>query len=292
MKKRGLGRGLNELLGDSLVTTSSSVKSSLNLTEISVGPYQPRKFMDDDALRELADSIKVQGLIQPIVVREVTSSNTKIKYEIIAGERRWRASKMAGLNTVPVVIKNVDDQTAMAMALIENLQRENLNSHEEAEGLARLIREHSLTHNDAAKLLGKSRAAVSNLLRLLTAPNVIQSLLKKGELEQGHVRAMLGLPVDQQLKLSSHIKEKGHSVRWVEKMVKEILTEKISLTKKPVGTDDQNQSAAFLENKISDFLNLETKILSKDKNKGEIRIKFNSTEELESFLKRFGISNY
>ena len=291
MKKRGLGRGLNELLGDSPVVTSSSVKGSLNLSDISVGPYQPRKSMDDDALRELADSIKVQGLIQPIVVREV-NSNAKVKYEIIAGERRWRASKMAGLKTVPVVIKNVDDQTAMAMALIENLQRENLNSHEEAEGLARLIEEHSLTHSDAAKLLGKSRAAVSNLLRLLTAPSVIQGFLKKGELEQGHVRAMLGLPLDQQLNLSSRIKENRHSVRWVEKMVKEILKKKTPLTNNSVRINKQNQSSVFLENKLSDFLNLETKILSKDKNKGEIRISFNSTEELESFLKRFGISDY
>ena len=291
MKKRGLGRGLNELLGESPAVTSSPVKDSLSLSDISVGPYQPRKSMDDDALRELADSIKVQGLIQPIVVREV-NSNAKVKYEIIAGERRWRASKMAGLQTVPVVIKNVDDQTAMAMALIENLQRENLNSHEEAEGLARLIDEHSLTHSDAAKLLGKSRAAVSNLLRLLTAPNVIQGLLKKGELEQGHVRAMLGLPLEQQLNLSSRIKENGHSVRWVEKMVKEILKKKTPLTNNAVRTNKPNQSSAFLETKLSDFLNLETKILSKDKNKGEIRISFNSTEELESFLKRFGISDY
>jgi len=291
MKKRGLGRGLNELLGDSHSVTSSSVKGSLNLSDISVGPYQPRKSMDDDALKELADSIKVQGLIQPIVVREV-NSNAAVKYEIIAGERRWRASKMAGLKTVPVVIKNVDDQTAMAMALIENLQRENLNSHEEAEGLARLIEEHSLTHSDAAKLLGKSRAAVSNLLRLLTAPNVIQGLLRKGELEQGHVRAMLGLPLEQQLNLSSRIKENGHSVRWVEKMVKEILKKKTPLTNNAVRTNKPNQSSAFLETKLSDFLNLETKILSKDKNKGEIRISFNSTEELESFLKRFGISDY
>ena len=291
MKKRGLGRGLNELLGESPAVTSSPVKDSLNLSEIAVGPYQPRKSMDDDALRELADSIKVQGLIQPIVVREVNSS-AKAKYEIIAGERRWRASKMAGLQTVPVVIKNVDDQTAMAMALIENLQRENLNSHEEAEGLARLIDEHSLTHSDAAKLLGRSRAAVSNLLRLLTAPNVIQSLLKKGELEQGHVRAMLGLPLDQQLKLSSQVRKKGHSVRWVEKMVKEILKKKTPLTDNLVEINKQNASSAFLENKLSDFLNLETKILSKDKNKGEIRISFNSNEELESFLKRFGISDY
>ena len=291
MKKRGLGRGLNELLGESPGVTSSPVKDSLNLSEIAVGPYQPRKSMDDDALRELADSIKVQGLIQPIVVREVNSS-AKAKYEIIAGERRWRASKMAGLQTVPVVVKNVDDQTAMAMALIENLQRENLNSHEEAEGLARLIDEHSLTHSDAAKLLGRSRAAVSNLLRLLTAPNVIQGLLKKGELEQGHVRAMLGLPLDQQLKLSSQVRKKGHSVRWVEKMVKEILKKKTPLTDNLVEINKQNASSAFLENKLSDFLNLETKILSKDKNKGEIRISFNSNEELESFLKRFGISDY
>mgnify|MGYP001453326281 FL=1 len=290
MKKRGLGRGLNELLGDPAVT-SSSIKSSLDLSDISVGPYQPRKSIDDDALRELADSIKVQGLIQPIVVREV-NSNAQVKYEIIAGERRWRASKMAGLKTVPVVIKNVDDQTAMAMALIENLQRENLNSHEEAEGLARLIEEHNLTHSDAGKLLGKSRAAVSNLLRLLTAPNVIQGLLKKGELEQGHVRAMLGLPLDEQLKLSSDIKEKGHSVRWVEQMVKEILKKKTPPTNDSVRTNKQNTSVAFLENKLSDSLNLETKILSKDRNKGEIRISFNSTEELESFLKRFGISDY
>ena len=291
MKKRGLGRGLNELLGGSPEVTNPSENGFLNLSDISVGPYQPRKSMDDDALRELADSIKVQGLIQPIVVREA-NSNAKVKYEIIAGERRWRASKMAGLKTVPVVIRNVDEQTAMAMALIENLQRENLNSHEEAEGLARLIGEYKLTHSDAAKLLGKSRAAVSNLLRLLTAPNVIQGLLKKGELEQGHVRAMLGLPIDQQLKLSSHIKEKGHSVRWVEKMVKEILKKKTPLNNDSVRTDKQNASVGYLENKLSDFLNLETKILSKDKNKGEIRISFNSTEELENFLKRFGISNY
>jgi len=290
MKKRGLGRGLNELLGDPAVT-SSSIKSSLDLSDISVGPYQPRKSIDDDALRELADSIKVQGLIQPIVVREV-NSNAQVKYEIIAGERRWRASKMAGLKTVPVVIKNVDDQTAMAMALIENLQRENLNSHEEAEGLARLIEEHNLTHSEAGKLLGKSRAAVSNLLRLLTAPNVIQGLLKKGELEQGHVRAMLGLPLDQQLKLSSHVKEKGHSVRWVEQMVKQILNKKMPLTSDLVRINKYNASAAFLENKLSDFLNLETKIVSKDKNRGEIRISFNSNEELESFLKRLGISDY
>ena len=290
MKKRGLGRGLNELLGDPAVA-SSSIKGSLDLSDISVGPYQPRKSIDDEALRELADSIKVQGLIQPIVVREV-NSNAQVKYEIIAGERRWRASKMAGLKTVPVVIKNVDDQTAMAMALIENLQRENLNSHEEAEGLARLIEEHNLTHSDAGKLLGKSRAAVSNLLRLLTAPNVIQGLLKRGELEQGHVRAMLGLPLDQQLKLSSHIKEKGHSVRWVEQMVKHILKKKIRLTNNSVRIQEQNTSAAFLENKLSDSLNLETKILSKDKNRGEIRIRFNSTEELESFLKRLEISDY
>ena len=291
MKKRGLGRGLNELLGGSPEVTNPSENGFLNLSDISVGPYQPRKSMDDDALRELADSIKVQGLIQPIVVREA-NSNAKVKYEIIAGERRWKASKMAGLKTVPVVIRNVDEQTAMAMALIENLQRENLNSHEEAEGLARLIEEHKLTHSDAAKLLGKSRAAVSNLLRLLTAPNVIQGLLKKGELEQGHVRAMLGLPIDQQLKLSSHIKEKGHSVRWVEKMVKEILKKKTPLNNDSVRTNKQNASVGYLENKLSDFLNLETKILSKDKNKGEIRISFNSTEELENFLKRFGISNY
>ena len=290
MKKRGLGRGLNELLGDPAVT-SSSITSSLDLSDISIGPYQPRKSIDDDALRELADSIKVQGLIQPIVVREV-NSNAQVKYEIIAGERRWRASKMAGLKTVPVVIKNVDDQTAMAMALIENLQRENLNSHEEAEGIARLIEEHNLTHSDAGKLLGKSRAAVSNLLRLLTAPNVIQGLLKKGALEQGHVRAMLGLPVDQQLKLSSHIKEKGHSVRWVEQMVKEILKKKIPLTNDSIKINKNNSSALFLENKLSDFLNLETKILSKDKNRGEIRISFNSNEELESFLKKLGISDY
>ena len=290
MKKRGLGRGLNELLGDPAVT-SSSITSSLDLSDISIGPYQPRKSIDDDALRELADSIKVQGLIQPIVVREV-NSNAQVKYEIIAGERRWRASKMAGLKTVPVVIKNVDDQTAMAMALIENLQRENLNSHEEAEGIARLIEEHNLTHSDAGKLLGKSRAAVSNLLRLLTAPNVIQGLLKKGALEQGHVRAMLGLPLDQQLKLSSHIKEKGHSVRWVEQMVKEILKKKIPLTNDSIKINKHNTSAMFLENKLSDFLNLETKILSKDKDRGEIRISFNSNEELESFLKRLGISDY
>ena len=281
-----LGMGLGALLGPS--HTNKGSVNKIDISKISPNKQQPRKNFDEKEVQELSNSIKNQGLIQPIIVRDPGND----AYEIIAGERRWRASKMAGLKTVPVVIKNVDDQTAMAMALIENLQRENLNSHEEAEGLARLIEEHSLTHSDAAKLLGKSRAAVSNLLRLLTAPNVIQGLLKKGELEQGHVRAMLGLPLDQQLNLSSLIKENGHSVRWVEKMVKEILKKNTSLTNNAVRTNKQNKSSAFLETKLSDFLNLETKILSKDKNKGEIRIRFNSTEELESFLKRFGISDY
>tara|TARA_B100000963_G_scaffold357823_1_gene380935 strand:+ start:5165 stop:6043 length:879 start_codon:yes stop_codon:yes gene_type:complete len=292
MKKRGLGRGLKELLGDSLAVKENDLQNSLNIRDISVGSSQPRKFLDNQALKELADSIKVQGLLQPIVVRETVKDKAKPKYEIIAGERRWRASQMAGLTKVPVVIRNVDDQTAMAMALIENLQRENLSSVEEAEGLARLKNEHGLTHSDVARLVGKSRTAVTNLMRLLSAPNVVQNYLKEGHLEQGHVRAMLPLPVEQQLKLSAEVKTKGLSVRWVEEKVKEILGRDnkvaISLEKSP----KNDAPVKFLENKLSDLLNLKTKILEKGEKKGEIRITFNSTEELECFLQRFGISNY
>ncbi|HET6782286.1 MAG TPA: ParB/RepB/Spo0J family partition protein, partial [Pseudoxanthomonas sp.] len=226
-KKRGLGRGLEALLGPKAAATAPpEAQPGEHLRQIPVkqlqpGKYQPRMAMDPAKLSELAESIKAQGVIQPIVVRELSSGPAgKVMYEIVAGERRWRASQEAGLAAVPVVVRDLDDRTVIAMALIENIQREDLNPLEEAQSLQRLIGEFSLTHAEAAEAVGRSRAAVSNLLRLLELPAEIRVLVETKALEMGHARALLGLPAEQQTEGARHVVARGLTVRQTEALVR------------------------------------------------------------------------
>ncbi len=281
MKKRGLGRGLDELLGENKKNDKSSDITSLEINEIVPGKSQPRGVIEEKTVIELSQSIKSQGLMQPIVVRKNTEKN---QYEIIAGERRWRACKLAGLKKIPVVIKKVNDKTALAMALVENLQRKDLNALEEANGISKLIEDYKLTHEAAAQALGKSRTSISNLLRLLSSPEPIKKLLSENLLEQGHVRAMLVLDKVSQIKLANLCILKKYSVRQVEKLVSE-------LTKKTnVQTNNKlkgkNKDIINLENGISNQLNLIAKITVKSRSSGEINIKYNTLNELEGFLKK------
>lgn len=290
MKKRGLGRGLKELLGETNVSVESVSQQNLNIDLIIPGSSQPRGEIKDEPLQDLAASIREQGLLQPIVVRKVKPNKKNgQKYEIIAGERRWRACKLANLKDIPVVIKNVDNQTAVALALIENLQRENLNVLEQAEGISRLISEFNLTHTQAAKTLGKSRASVSNLLRLLSAPSSIKVFLKEGVLEQGHVRALLPLPVADQVSLSTQVKNNSHSVRWVEQKVKLLLENNQPDRKKINGKNNKSLDARKLENLISENLNLNVRLREISSHKGEIKIAYNTVEEFQGFLEKLKI---
>ena len=211
--KSGLGRGLDSLISNSIGDSSSDRLTTVAVKDIQPGRYQARVQIDDEALQELADSIKAQGVIQPVIVREHGLS----QYELIAGERRWRASQLAGLTEIPVVVKSISDETALAMGLIENLQRENLNPIEEAQGLKRLADEFGLTHETIAKAVGKSRSAISNTLRLLSLPEPVQDMLYQRRLEMGHARALLTLPVVEQLQLAQKAVKNGWSVREVER---------------------------------------------------------------------------
>ncbi|MDU6658423.1 MAG: ParB/RepB/Spo0J family partition protein, partial [Neisseria mucosa] len=212
-KAKGLGRGLDSLISNAVDSSSSDRLTTVAIADIQPGRYQARVQMDDEALQELADSIKAQGIIQPVIVRERGLS----QYELIAGERRWRASQLAGLTEIPVVIKTISDETALAMGLIENLQRENLNPIEEAQGLKRLADEFGLTHETIAKAVGKSRSAISNSLRLLSLPEPVQEMLYQRRLEMGHARALLTLHVVDQLELAQKAVKNGWSVREVER---------------------------------------------------------------------------
>jgi len=223
-KQKGLGRGLEALLdgaGDlsEAVPTLSGAPTVLPVTQMQAGKYQPRTRMDEGALAELAASIKAQGLMQPILVRPIGQEQGQIKYEIIAGERRFRASQIAGLTEVPVLVKDVDDQAAAAMALIENIQREDLNPLEEAQGIHRLIVDFNFTHEQAANAVGRSRSAVSNLLRLLNLAKPVQTMLMAGDIDMGHARALLAVDAGTQIQLANVIVAKRMSVRDAEKLV-------------------------------------------------------------------------
>ena len=223
MKKKGLGRGLEALLGESIDLSGQSNKNStsteLKLSQLQRGKYQPRNHMQESELEELAQSIRTQGIMQPLLVRNIGQD----RFEIIAGERRFRAAALAGLETVPVLVKNVDDQAAAAMALIENMQREDLNPLEEAEGLARLISDFGFTHEQAAHVVGKSRSAVTNLLRLTQLSKSVQALLISKEIDMGHARALLPIPPAMQIGLAQRIAAQGLSVREAEKLAHGIL---------------------------------------------------------------------
>ncbi|PTQ88941.1 ParB/RepB/Spo0J family partition protein [Agitococcus lubricus] len=291
-KKRGLGtgRGLDALLGavrqvredvaaveaDSTAPAVINSLQQLPLDQLQRGRYQPRRDMNPTALQELADSIKVQGVMQPIVVRPLAEQ----RYEIVAGERRWRAAQMAGLETIPAVVRDIQDDTAMAMALIENIQREDLNPMEQATAMHRFVEEFELTHQQIAEAVGKARATVSNLLRLIALPREVKTLLEHGDLEMGHARALLSLPELQQTETARLIVDKGLSVRQTEALVRSLLTAK----DKPVEDKRVDANVAQLQQRLSDTLGAAVQIDYNKKGQGRLVIRYNSFEELDGIL--------
>ncbi|POA97520.1 chromosome partitioning protein ParB [Chromobacterium sinusclupearum] len=274
-KLKGLGRGLDALL--STVDAVDDRLSTLPIDSIRPGKYQPRSFMDEAALDELAASIRVQGIIQPLIVRELGLGD----YELIAGERRWRASRKAGLVEVPVVIKSVPDEAALAMALIENIQRQELDPIEEAQGIKRLIDEFGLTHEAAADAVGRSRSAVSNLLRLLVLPQPLQQMMHEGKLEMGHARALLSLPTVSQLELANEVVRKGMSVREVERRVQQRVAQKETVSPQQKHADPD---VSRLEEQVSDAIGARVSIRHANGGNGKLIIEYASLDELDSLL--------
>ncbi|MFS2122793.1 ParB/RepB/Spo0J family partition protein [Pseudomonas sp. Pseusp97] len=283
-KKRGLGRGLDALLSGSSAATlqeeavqvDSKELQHLPLDLIQRGKYQPRRDMDPQALEELAQSIKAQGVMQPIVVRPID----KGRYEIIAGERRWRASQQAGLEKIPAMVREVPDEAAIAMALIENIQREDLNPIEEAAALQRLQQEFQLTQQQVADAVGKSRVTVANLLRLIALPEEIKTLLSHGDLEMGHARALLGLPENRQVEGARHVVARGFTVRQTEALVRQWLNAPEE-TVKAVRTDPD---ISRLEQRLAERLGAPVQIRHGQKGKGQLVIRYNSLDELQGVL--------
>ncbi len=278
LKKRGLGRGLNALLGDVPPTEKEKSQNlqTLPIEFLQRGKYQPRKDMKPDALQELAESIKAQGIIQPIVVRPIADE----RYEIIAGERRWRAAQLASLQEIPVVIKEIDDRAAMAIALIENIQREDLNALEEAEALKRLVDEFDMTHQQTADAVGKSRAMVSNLLRLLELPNEVKILLAKGSIEMGHARALLTLDADRQIEIANKIVKQQLTVRATEKLVKDAGSIKTAALK------HQDTDTLRLQEQLTEKTGAKVIISHQKNGKGKLVFNYTSLEELEGIINR------
>jgi ParB family transcriptional regulator, chromosome partitioning protein len=284
IKKKGLGRGLEALLGANDKSNANTGVAMLQLNQLQAGKYQPRKNMVDASLQELSESIKEQGIMQPLLVRSVPSG----KYEIIAGERRFRAATMAGLKEVPVLIKEANDQATAAMALIENMQREDLNALEEANGLARLIEEFGYTHDKAAQAVGKSRSAVSNLLRLMQLAKPVQLMLAKGDIDMGHARALLPLEAAAQVSLAQKIMIQKLSVREAEQMATKLVLNKTQAGNSKKAKVKADPDLRQLQEKLSDQLNLAVEIKQKRRG-GEISIKFSQFDELDGFLKRLGV---
>jgi len=285
MKKRGLGRGLDALLGNAGIPEQTpSTREVAGLRELPVdlierSRYQPRADFNEEALQELADSIRAQGVIQPVVVRPLEGQANR--YELIAGERRWRAAQLAGLHEVPAVIREVDDQAAMAMALIENIQRQALNPIEEAVALNRLIGEFGLTHEQTAEAVGRSRAAVSNMLRLLNLEPEVKTLVEQRELEMGHARALLALSGAAQLRAARHVIDKGLSVRETERLVKK-QNEPTSKSSGPAhGLDPDTQR---LQDELSERLGAKVQFQTAKGGKGKLIIQYNSLDELDGIL--------
>jgi ParB family chromosome partitioning protein len=299
MSKRGLGKGLDALLGNSTskstkqsaTKASSSADSETILSQDGVlkempieflqpGQYQPRRVMTEEGLEELADSIRAQGMIQPIVIRPVG----KEKYEIIAGERRWRAAQRAELHQVPVLIKEVPDEAAIAMALIENIQREDLNAMEEANALHRLKEEFKLSHQQTADAVGKSRTTVTNLLRLMQLTDACKTLLERGDMEMGHARALLALQGSQQSDTAKTVVQKGLTVRETEKLIRNINEPK----KKPKKAEKDHHIVA-LEQQLADKIGATVAINHGNKGKGNLVINYHSLDELDGILQHLGI---
>jgi ParB family chromosome partitioning protein len=284
VRKRGLGRGLEALLSGSAVQASGD-SAGADLREIPVdllqpGKYQPRSNMHPESLEELANSIRAQGVVQPIVVRAIDSTGN---YEIIAGERRWRAAQMAGLHEIPAVVRNVPDEAAIAMALIENIQREDLNPIEEAVALQRLIEEFEMTHQEAAGAVGRSRAAVSNLLRLLTLNNDVRKMLEHGDLEMGHARALLALEGEHQSQTAREVAAKGYSVRETEQLVRRVNTSTAKTSKKVA--KDIDPDIKRLQDDLMEKLSARVVFQHNAKGNGKLVIQYNSLDELDGILK-------
>jgi ParB family chromosome partitioning protein len=276
-KLKGLGRGLDALLGGDAHDTPQAPAgspSTLSVSRIQAGKYQPRTRMDDGSLSELAASIKSQGIMQPVLVRPIEGEGS-IGYEIIAGERRFRAAQLAGLEEIPVLVREVDDQNAAAMALIENIQREDLNPLEEAQGIARLISEFDFTHEQAANAVGRSRSAVSNLLRLVNLAQPVQTMLMAGDIDMGHARALLAVDAASQIALANQVIAKRLSVRETEKLVARTL-------------EEQNAPAATarLEEELSDRLATPVVFKMGQKGRGQMIIDFADLDVLDSVLAR------
>ncbi|MCD9085348.1 ParB/RepB/Spo0J family partition protein [Stenotrophomonas sp. SY1] len=293
-KKRGLGRGLDALLGHKGAVTPvtmaavaepepGEVLRKLPLDQLQPGKYQPRRDMDEGKLTELSESIKAQGIIQPILVRQIEGG----RYEIIAGERRWRASRLAGLDEVPVVVRDLEDRTVIAMALIENIQREDLNPLEEAQALARLVSEFSLTHAEAAQAVGRSRASVSNLLRLIDLPIGVRVLLETRRLEMGHARALLTLAPELATKLAEEAAEEGWSVREVEHRAQQFAAGKVPGARKAKPSPTAPQAdIASLETELSESLGTKVAISHGRGGKGKLVIHYTDLDTLEGVLER------
>lgn len=293
-KKRGLGKGLEALLGsgatalndapssiessDTTVSASSGEFQHLAIDVIQRGRYQPRINFDPDALQELADSIKAQGVVQPIVVRPLSA--TPGQYELVAGERRWRATQLAGLQDIPAIVRDITDQEAMAIALIENIQRQELNPIEEAKALERLVEEFGLTHQEAADAVGRSRVSVSNLLRLLTLNTDVRHLLEDGQLEMGHARAILGLESVKQMEAARQVVKKGLSVRETEQLVRR-LNKPADEKSKKTGLDPDTRK---LQEDLSEKLGAKVLFQHGSKGKGKMVIHYNSIDELDGIL--------
>ncbi|HYQ39786.1 MAG TPA: ParB/RepB/Spo0J family partition protein [Pseudomonas sp.] len=283
VKKRGLGRGLDALLGGATVTAlqeqaAKAPREELQQLPVDLlqrGKYQPRRDMDPHALEELAQSIRRQGLMQPVVVRPIDSE----RYEIIAGERRWRACQLAGLERIPALVREVGDEAAIAMALIENIQREDLNPIEEAAALQRLQQDFQLTQQQVAEAVGKSRVTIANLLRLMALPEEVKTLLAHGDLEMGHARALLGLPASRQVEGARHVVARGLTVRQTEALVRQWLSGKPE--SEPAKADPD---IARLEQRLAERLGAAVQIRHGDKGKGQLVIRYSSLDELQGVL--------
>lgn len=286
VKKKGLGRGLTALLGNSDVESLMEAKTDDELRNIDVdlierGPWQPREHFDEESLQELADSISTQGVVQPIVVRQKTGLDGKGRFEIVAGERRWRASQKAGLSKVPAVIKSFDDQTAAAVSLIENIQRENLNPLEESSALRRLIDEFDMTHQQVAETVARSRASVSNLLRLQDLNPDVKALLAIRDIEMGHARALLAIDGLEQSRIAKDVARKGLSVRETEALIR-----KMSAPAKKSQPAGKDPDIVKLEERLTEYLGAQVQIKQKGKGKGALEIAYSSLDVLEGILSK------
>lgn len=281
VKTKGLGRGLDALLaGDATGVSESDALRMLNIQQMQPGKYQPRTQMDQESLANLADSIKVQGIMQPILVREVAPE----RFEIIAGERRWRASQLAGLTEVPVLVREIPDESALAMALIENIQRENLNPLEEANGIKRLIDEFSMTHQTAADAVGRSRTAVTNLLRLLNLAQPVQEMLMQGHIDMGHARALLGTDAAKQIMLAEQIVVKGLSVREAERLVNHA-----QHPVKKTARAKPSRDLLRLQEIAADRVGAKVSIKHGAKGAGKLVIEYKNLDQLDGILSLMGV---